>query len=393
MLSIPGIAMASLRSRPLRGLALTAATALLAALVSFALLFVSSARNALRTAAERLGADIVLVPVGAMERPDEFLFESRKKLLYMDSNVLARVRSIKGVAAATPQTYLRTLASACCSIAETQVIAFDPASDFVVTPWLAEGRMPGPGEVLAGSYAYEHLGLIDTPSLFGRRMKLSGHLRRTGTGLDQALFMRAGDLARISPAARGNQAGMSGKGVSIVFVKTAPGQDPIEVAARIQSRIFDAGVLTRGGIGQGVAAMLEDMGRIFSVTVLVSALLTIMLAWSAFSAIIAERRQDIGVLRALGANRRQVMAIFLFEAGTYAAAGGGSGALAGIAIARGLASGLHLTRSMAAAPIPAAAYILAAAAAAGAALAVCLSGAAAAVMKTTRLEPGRILTA
>ncbi len=387
-LSLPAIALRGLTARPLRGLALAAALAMLSALVAFAVVFVSSVNNAIRSTTDRLGADIVLVPVGALERAEEFLLESRKKVFYMDGGVLAKVRRIKGVAAATPQIYLRTLRSGCCSVIEGQVVVFDPESDFVISPWLAGGRMPEPGEVAVGSYVHEYLGLIDTPSLFGRKMKVSGHLRRTGTGLDNGIFMRAEDLAAITPKARGEyRPGM----VSIVFVRIAKGEDADTVAARIQSEIFDAGVLTRGSIGRGLAAVLADMVRIFSITILVSAVLTTLLAWSAFAAMTAEKRREVGIFRALGATRTQVLGIFLFEAALYAATGGVCGAAAGIAIAGGLVSGFNLVRETGAPPVAAATYALATAAAISCAAAVCFTGAAAPVARLSRMDAGQAL--
>ena len=53
---------------------------------------------------------------------------------------------------------MASLAADCCSAA-TQMIVFDPETDFIIAPWLMEGfKLPGDGELYIGS-------LINRPSL------------------------------------------------------------------------------------------------------------------------------------------------------------------------------------------------------------------------------------
>ena len=53
-----------------------------------------------------------------------------------------------------------------------------------------------------------------------------------------------------------------------------------------------------------------------------------------FSAIIAERKRELGMLRAMGARRRQIMGMLLTEAGVATAVGGLMGVVLGLLLMR-----------------------------------------------------------
>ena len=53
-----------------------------------------------------------------------------------------------------------------------------------------------------------------------------------------------------------------------------------------------------------------------------------------FSAIIAERKRELGLLRAMGARRRQIMGMLLTEAGVATAIGGLMGVVLGLILMR-----------------------------------------------------------
>jgi len=88
------------------------------------------------------------------------------------------------------------------------------------------------------------------------------------------------------------------------------------------------------------AAMLEVFGNVMNVvtmavgaiagiSLLVGAIGILTMMWIA----VGERTSEIGLVRALGATRRQVQTLFLMEAGALAGAGGVLGVLAGLSLA------------------------------------------------------------
>ena len=368
-----------------RNSVLILAVALLVALLVFALLFNKAVEEDIEAAGKRLGADIVLVPVEAKETAEEFILESRIKSFYMDKAVFEAIRSLPDIRQITYHVYLNTLPSGCCSIDEGQVIAFNQEEDFVIRPWLEAGpERLAAGQVYVGSYVYEFLGLIDTASLFGQGVKVVGHLEQTGTGLDHGVFMRLEDLDKISPEATG---GYKPGNVSIIFIRVREGVETAKVVRDIREINPRIGIMTRGDIGAGVRNTLRDILRVFSITILISATLAILLAWSTFTAMTNERRREVGILRAIGARQSHILKIFLLEATIISAMGGLLGIAAGHALIRYLAGDFNLLKKLSAVATLNAGTLLLSLFALLAGIAVCLIGAAIPTIRLARMEP------
>ncbi len=383
--SILVIAWKTVVRKMFRNVVLAAAVALLVSLLVFALLFNRAVSDDIESASRKLGADIVLVPVEALSKAEEFILESKKKDFYMDRAVFDSVRTLAGVKAATFQIYLETLESGCCSIVEGQVIAFDPTTDFVITPWFKQPPPPlGDSEVYIGSYVYEYLGLINTPTLFNKKVKVVADLEKTGTGLDYGIFMRVEDLNKISSAATGRyQPGM----ISIIFLKLDDGAELDAVTDAIQKAHPNTGIMTRGTIGADVRATLADFTKVFSITILISSALAVLLAWSTFTALANERRREVGILRAIGAHRGHIMKLFMAEAAIISLIGGLAGIGMGNYLIHHLAGDLNLLSRLGAYASFSLLNVAASVAAMLIGMAVCLVGAAVPVVRLARMEP------
>lgn len=322
-----------------RNIVLVIAVAMLVSLLVFALLFNRAIKENINEASQKLGADIVLVPIEAVEVAEEFILESKEKTFYMDEFFYEAVRDLPEVEQATYHIYLDTLESECCSIIEGQVVAIDQASDFVVKPWLDTDRELKDGEAYIGSYVHEYLGLIDSATLFGHPIKVVGHLRETGTGLDHGFFIRRQDLDNITTEATGQR---KGSDISIVFLKLQEGVDLDEAVAKIRSINPNMGIMTRGSIGKDVRSTLKDIIRIFTITILIASVLSVLLAWSTFTAMTNERKREVGILQALGARRSHIIGMFLGEAAIISLLGGIIGIIAGHLLLNYLASDFSL---------------------------------------------------
>ena len=321
--SILHIAWKTVSRKIFRNLVLAAAVALLVSLLVFALLFNRAVNDDIEAATKKLGAEIVMVPVEAIEKAEEFILESKKKDFYMDKRIYDEVRKLPEIKEATFHIYLETLESGCCSIVEGQVVAFDPETDFVIAPWFDESPEPlGDGEVYIGSYVYEYLGLIKTLALFNKEVTVVGDLKETGTGLDHGIFMRVEDLDIISASVTGKYT--PGQ-ISIIFLKLQEGVELLDVTNKIQTMFPNTGTMTRGSIGADIRATLRDITRVFSITILISSALAVLLAWSTFTALANERRREVGILRAIGAHKSHIMKMFLTEAAIISLIGGITG--------------------------------------------------------------------
>lgn len=368
-----------------RNMILILAVALLVALLVFALLFNKAVTEDIESAQKRLGADIIIVPAEAKGLAEEFILESKIKSFFMERSVFDAIRDLPDIKKASFQIYLNTLASGCCSIDEGQVVVFDQEEDFVVMPWLAEGpERLAAGEVYVGSYVFEYLGLINTASLFGQGVKVVGHLESTDTGLDRGVFMRISDLDKISPGAAGNY--QPGK-ISIIFIKVRDGVSPSKVVNDIRNINPAVGIMTRGDIGGSVRNTLSDILRVFSITIGISSLLAILLAWTTFTVLANERRREVGILRAIGAHRGHIMQLFLGEAILISAIGGVLGVVSGHSLIHYLAGDFNLLSRLGTVTTFTPANIVIVLAAMTAGVLVCLIGAAIPVIRLANMEP------
>jgi len=197
-------AVRNLRRRPSRAAILVVSIGLLVAVFVFALSFVRRVDSSIRRTSERLGADLLVVPTGSRGAAEDVLLDHRVKTFYMDRSIVERVKAIPGIERVTTQTYLATITGACCDVPESIVVAFDPATDFVVRPWLGGkgARTLGKGEAFVGSESALNitLGMTQVDGiLFGNVFKMVGVLEKTGTGLDTAIFIDELDPAITYP--------------------------------------------------------------------------------------------------------------------------------------------------------------------------------------------------
>jgi len=296
-------------------------------------LVIKGNEHSLRAGIERLGADIIVVPVGAQHKVETAILMGKPAVVWMPESKAGEIAAIAGVEAVSPQIFLKTLYGAsCCSASEMFLVAFDPASDFTLRPWLDKQleRELGRGEVIGGSYisadAAGHL------RLYGYQVTLVGNLEASGTGIDQSLFMTletAQDIARSSLTTAESPLEIPSGEISTVMVKTSPKADPHQVALEITSKVKDVVPVESpsmfGAFRQQVTGLLQE----FIYIEIIFLLLSSILAGVFFTIVVNERRREVAVLRALGADRRFIFLALISEAGVLALGGG----LLGIALA------------------------------------------------------------
>jgi putative ABC transport system permease protein len=342
------LAVRNLKRKPLRSGILIVAIALLVCVLVFAISFVRHVDSGIRITSDRLGADLLIVPTGSRGAAENVLLENKVKTFYMDKGIVERVRKIDGIDKVTTQTYLATIAGACCDVPESVVVAFNQDTDFVISPWLKKtlSRRLQKGEAIVGNEsAFNiHIGLTEVDTvLFGNMFKMVGILEKTGTGLDTAIFIDEGNIGDI--VKRGKTALKPGE-ISVIFAKVKKGADPYMVAGKIEDSIVDVDVMARKDIGKNLIAALKDINRIFSVTVLLVSILSAFLAWSVFSAIANERSREVGIMRAIGAKETHIVKLFLLEVLVIGSIGSILGILSGTTVSLLLGESFTLLRNL-----------------------------------------------
>jgi putative ABC transport system permease protein len=174
---------------------------------------------------------------------------------------------------------------------------------------------------------------------FERTFTVSG-IVKTG-GVEEAfIFMSLADFASLSAAAQNS--GTSGEvppgdGFDVVECSINAGREILEAAAsRINAETegVEARLVRRVTESEGmVLSKLKSLVYLVTVVVL---LLTMICVATTMMAVVAERRKEIGLRKALGASNGSLIAEFLGEAIFLGAGGGILGAILGFLFAQGV---------------------------------------------------------
>jgi putative ABC transport system permease protein len=292
-------------------------------------------QESLQKGLQRLGADLLVVPLGAQTDIETALLMGKPSHIWMSDDYLRQITAMDGVAATSPQIYLQSLfQAACCSVSETFLVVYDPASDFTITPWLQQklGRALDVGEVIGGAYIFspDDDGTI---RLYGTTLRLAGNLEPTGTGMDQTIFFTMDTAQKI--AANSVTQAVSplvipeGK-ISSILVKLEPGIDVHQVMAPIFLYIPDVVPIPSPQLfGTFRDQMLGLLGGIMVFMALAWILSAVLIAL-VFSMSANERRRQMAVLRAMGATRWYILRSLLAEGSLLAVAASTVGSAIGI---------------------------------------------------------------
>src|SRR5438874_2390752 len=94
------------------------------------------------------------------------------------------------------------------------------------------------------------------------------------------------------------------------------------------------------GRGQQFEAMLAAYSMMVNISSLFALFIGMFIIYNSFAIAVTQRRSEIGILRALGATRRQIRWLFLGESAVTGLIGSVAGLLFGILIARGIAASI-----------------------------------------------------
>jgi len=302
--------------------------------------FVQGVTHVVEVGTERLGADMIIVPLGSGRTAQAYLLTGQANSFYMNDSVLQQVRALPEVEKASPQIFLTTLQSApCCATGNLQVVGIDPSTDFTITPWLtAPLRKPlTASEGIIGSQVYFVFGMIQ-PYFFGKTYTIVGQLDRMELGLDNSFFISI-DAAR--DIIQANNRGLLPRKLPItvgidqisdVVVKLKPGTDLALVANHVRDSIRGVDVITTSDMTRTVQSELTGLIQSIYIAAGASWVITVVMIGAIFSMSVNERSREIGLLRALGSTRRFVLGLITLEGTMLTVIGGVLGIIAGYVI-------------------------------------------------------------
>jgi putative ABC transport system permease protein len=264
------------------------------------------------------GANVIITPTGDyLEEPD-----------------FRALSGEAGVEGASGQLYAAVMAKG----AEAELIGLE-MEKLKAQGWKVEGRWPGKGEALAGTALRDALGMKagDAVTLAalgegrpaGREVRVSGFVERGGPE-DSAFLM---DIA----AAR-ELTGLGGKWSAVLL--RVKGDALSDTVAGLKKKF--AGVAEVKTLRQVAYAEEAFLGKIellmALVTVVVLAAAGISVS-STMSATVLERTREIGLMKAIGAKKREISRLYVAEGLVIGLIGGLAGFALGLASAEAVSRG------------------------------------------------------
>lgn len=332
--------LSNLARRRFRSLALVAVSASLVGGVALLACLLRGLGQAVTVGTQRFGADLVVVPRGAKAAAQEALIAGAPTQLAMPAANYEKIRALPGIAQASPQLYLKTLANARCCPGEFFLIGFDPATDFTLAPWLATRTRPlGDHDALLGDRLSLKPG-TDLP-FFGTTFHAAGQLAPTGVGLDFTVFVPlagARDMILHSRERAKEPLDLRPDQISVVLVKLDGRRPASAVAEDIAAGVTGVDVILAPQVIGAATRDLSGALRLLLVAAGALWLVLVPLLAVTFSLAVAQQRREIGLLRALGATSSFVFGLVLAEAGVTLGLGAVLG-LAGAALVLGLCAG------------------------------------------------------
>ncbi|MDR2142934.1 MAG: ABC transporter permease [Treponema sp.] len=321
----------NLKARPVRTACLVAVVTVLAFTLFGGSILALNLRRGLSTMTKRFGADLMVVPEGASDRAQAALLFGKTGYFYFDGTIAGKIARTEGVICASPQFFLTSLSTECCD-AEVQLIAYDPETDFVVQPWIAEkyGGAIQDGQVVTGS----RISLDDDGSikLFNHQYPVAAQLSRSAGGFDTSVFMTMNTMRLLIDRAHAEKYSFLADNyedgvISTVLAKVDPSKIPTLVARDIRKQNEGVEVLVSQGIFSVLAAALSGLVSYIHIFSVVLWVLAVIVLSAIFSLSVHERKKEFAVLRILGATRKKLAGIVLGESALAGIAGGGAGIL------------------------------------------------------------------
>lgn len=317
-LSSAYLAWQNLKRKPFRSCCLVFIVALFAFSLFAGSIFNQSLSMGMQSLAGRLGADIMVVPYGYNKDLQVALLRGEPSGFYLKAELKDKLSGLPGVKGVSPQLFLASLDAGCCS-AKVQLIGFDPATDFIVRPWLQE--MPGQqlkdDQVIVGSRIITGVG--QDVEFFSHKFKVAARMDRTGMGFDTSVFMTlpaAYNLLLQSGMLSGDVRAIK-QFASSLLVKVDSGHEPRDVANAIMQNFaidYNLDFLLTKSMVSDLGEKLDNIALFIFILAAFLWLMAAVVLFIVFSSTTNERKRELSILRILGASRGMLVKLIMQEA-------------------------------------------------------------------------------
>jgi putative ABC transport system permease protein len=210
------------------------------------------------------------------------------------------------------------------------VVGIDPTQEKIVKSWWKVGKgdyINGSDQALVGAIAADLLKLDvgESIDLNESKVKVTGILKETGADDDYQIFV---PLATVQKAF--NKEGV----ISSIDIRALCNACPVEmIADSINTNIPGVRGIAVKQIAQAEMGLVEKMNSLMFALAGITLIVGLFGVVNTMMSSVHERIKDIGIMRAVGASRKQVIRIFIYEAVLIGIIGGIAGFFLGTALA------------------------------------------------------------
>lgn len=362
------LATREVRRRPVRALLTGLAVALAAALLTALLAVAGTAKDRVLSQLSHGGslAGITVEPAAANPAQAGLDDPSPGPPLPLTAAALTRISQLPGVSSVLPVVaadaeVLPPLAPPAGGAAgsppviQTAVVGGPLASPGALPVTLLSGRLPAAGSTYEVDATEQYLAAVGltvsrAAEVVGTRLRIVDEVAGGGpAGADRVVTAEVVGVVdeQLAPADLLAPDAL----VDAVYASAAGSGRPPTVSAVVVARDLSsvpdvrAGIAAVGYTSVAPVGLIVSVGRYVHVVELVlsgigivALLIAALGIANALFAAVRERRREIGVLKAIGARDRDVLRVFLFEAGALGVLGGIAGTILGVVMAAAIAA-------------------------------------------------------
>ncbi len=327
-ITLAGLPLANLCRKPFRTAALVIVVTMLTVAFYGGSLLSMNLKAGLNSMQERMGADLMVTPQNTKTEAEALLIDGSASTFYFTNDIEEQVAEADGIEELTAQTYISSLAAACCD-EKVQIIGFNPDTDFVITPWISsqfDGTLER-GQIIAGSGI--NVSGNNTVKLYGHEFPVAAQLANTGTSLDNSVFVNMDTVpdvvnysAKVGHPAIPTE--YADKSISSVLIKVKDGYSAQQVASNIEKTtgLEGLGYVYPGGITATTKSSLNSIIKYVTLFVAVFWMMGLIVLIAVFSSAMNERKREFAAYRIMGADRAALVGIIVKESALIGASGG-----------------------------------------------------------------------
>jgi len=197
------------------------------------------------------------------------------------------------------------------------------------------------GYSIAKDYFDDEIGVNDRLTINGSKFRVIGVLEKQGgfrSNVDSQIYVTKRDAIDI----------LDTQDISTIFVRVRDIREAEAIADEIEERIDDNHKLDDFTSAMAMGGAIEDLESIFGVLelfLLVIASISLIVAalgiMNTTLMSVMERTHEIGVMKAIGAKNRNILFLFLMDAGVVSGLGGVLGCIVGVIAAKIISYGIY----------------------------------------------------